>query len=1137
MASKTRGRYKEGKITEQPQYHLACPAWSILLVSLLIILLGASAHPEAQQVIRTGIFQNEPIVFQDSAGEARGFYVDILNTIAEEEGWKVEYILDSWDGCLSMLRNGQIDLMTSIAYAEERDTCADFSQEVVWTLWGTVLVHADSNIEDMWGLHGKRIAVLQKEINGINFRNLCSKFDVTCEILDMSSYDAALKLVDSGEADAAVVNSVYAAMHGYDYNIKNSSIIFSPINAFFAVPEGKGSDLLQTIDSYLEGWKKDKNSLYHESLHRWLISKPTQVSAIPTWLLYMVFAALLMALILFAWINSLRRQITRRRKAEEALRLTQFSVDHFSDAVYWIGPDARFCYVNDATCHALGYTQDELLTMTVHDINPEFPAEVWPIHWADLKKRGSFLTETTHRAKNGSVFPVEMAVNFLAFGGREYNCVFARDITERKRAEETLREKEHIIRSASSIIAMANLEGKITYINSAFLDTWGFDDAGEVLGRPFPEFWIVEERLDEIMEALLGSKGKWSDEIQARRKDGTLFDVHVSAAAVHDSQDRTIGLMSTSMDITERKQAEEALRESESSLKALVEGVQIAIVVHDSSGKIVLSNQTARRLLKPLAMDIDGKELSDPKWCFFYENGTEMPIEEYPFSRIIDTKEAIEGLLLGLRGKNESKMLWLLVNAIPIIDDNGHLSKVIASFVDITDRKRAEEALHVEQERASNILEGTNAGTWDWNVQTGEVTFNERWAGIMGYTLEELDPIDIQTWIKNVHPEDLPGANSLLEQHFKGEQDYYDVEFRQPHKDGGWVWVNARGKVVEWTEDGKPLRMSGTHLDITERKRAEEEITRLARFPSENPSPVLRIAGDGTITYANNTSSSLLEDWGSALGQRLSGEWMQHIQDTLKSESVKRVELDCRDRVFSLSFAPVVEAGYVNVYGLDITDRKQAEKQIAASLKEKEVLLREIHHRVKNNMQVIVSLLRMHSRRSRSERMHSIFDDCRNRVNAMSLIHEALYQSGDLTQIDFEAYLTKLCRNLSQAHGASGRGIAVTVGQGNVSLGMDQGVAVGMVMCELVSNAFKHAFPDGKTGTVSVSLSSQNDQDIELIVDDNGMGLPAEIDIHNSPSLGLDLVVATVTGELDGSIDVERDGGTRFIIRFKCKAS
>ena len=126
--------------------------------------------------------------------------------------------------------------------------------------------------------------------------------------------------------------------------------------------------------------------------------------------------------------------------------------------------------------------------------------------------------------------------------------------------------------------------------------------------------------------------------------------------------------------------------------------------------------------------------------------------------------------------------------------------------------------------RYKAVLEGTNVGTWEWNVQTGETVFNERWAEIVGYTLEELAPINIDTWIKLAHPEDLEESGRRLNLCFEGKAEFYELEARMKHKDGSWVWVHDRGKVFSWTEDGKPLMMYGTHKDITERKIKEEKL-------------------------------------------------------------------------------------------------------------------------------------------------------------------------------------------------------------------------------------------------------------------------------------------------------------------------
>jgi PAS domain S-box-containing protein len=149
--------------------------------------------------------------------------------------------------------------------------------------------------------------------------------------------------------------------------------------------------------------------------------------------------------------------------------------------------------------------------------------------------------------------------------------------------------------------------------------------------------------------------------------------------------------------------------------------------------------------------------------------------------------------------------------------------KIITSFLDITERKRTEELVAAQKRRLSDILEGTNVGTWEWNVQNGKKSYNERWAEIIGYTLEELSPITTDTWLKFVHPDDVHIVDDLLIKHFNKELEYYECEMRLRHKNGNWVWVLDRGKVVTWTQDGKPLLMSGTHQDITLRKQAEAE--------------------------------------------------------------------------------------------------------------------------------------------------------------------------------------------------------------------------------------------------------------------------------------------------------------------------
>lgn len=163
------------------------------------------------------------------------------------------------------------------------------------------------------------------------------------------------------------------------------------------------------------------------------------------------------------WVDGLILDITDRKRSDVALRLTQFTVDRGSESIYWMGPDGRLLYVNDRTCEALGYTREELLSMKIQEINPEFPPERWPFHWDELRKQQIFAAESTHRAKDGHLIPVEITANYIEFDGKEYNCVYARDITDRKRAEEeSLRLQAQLIK-AQKMEAIGHLAGGIAH--------------------------------------------------------------------------------------------------------------------------------------------------------------------------------------------------------------------------------------------------------------------------------------------------------------------------------------------------------------------------------------------------------------------------------------------------------------------------------------------------------------------------------------------------------------------------------------------------------------------------------------------------------------------------------------------------
>ncbi len=221
----------------------------------------------------------------------------------------------------------------------------------------------------------------------------------------------------------------------------------------------------------------------------------------------------------------------------------------------------------------------------------------------------------------------------------------------------------------------------------------------------------------------------------------------------------------------------------------------------------------------------------------------------------------------------------------------------------------------------------------------------------------------------------------------------------------------------------------------------------------------------------------------------------------------------------------------------DVTEQKRAAAQIATSLKEKEVLLREVHHRVKNNMQVVISLLRLQSRTIGSEPAREALTDSRNRIKAMALIHETLYQSENLSGITLRSYVNRLVRNLCSAHGTRGRSAQIVVDVGDAALDIDTAVPVGLIINELVTNALKHAFPDRKPGEIRIAVHPVAGGEIELAVADDGIGLPEEIDPRSAATLGLRLVARLAEDQLGGKLGIGRAGGTCCTVRFRQRTS
>lgn len=514
----------------------------------------------------------------------------------------------------------------------------------------------------------------------------------------------------------------------------------------------------------------------------------------------------------------LRKQIGKNEIAHKALKESEerFQLLFNKAPLGYQSLDINACFidVNQKWLDTLGYEREEVVGKWFGDFMPPKYQDIVKVNFPKFLAQGHIHVELEMLHKNGSTL-------FVAIDGKigtdsdgnfkQTHCIL-QDITESKRTLDALKasEEKHrtILQTAMDGFWLVDLNGNLLEVNDAYCKMSGYSE-DELLKMNIDDLDIVENE-DITKEHIHKVKTYGHDrfETKHRRKDGSAIDVEI-----------TVKLFGADMlvvflrDITTQNIAKQALTDAEWKFKALFElgpiGVAYHRMIYDENGApfdyyFIDANASYNQLtgVSPKGMTVrqafPGIENDPFDWI-----GN--------FGRVAKTGETFrfEQLL-------QSNGRWYDCVAYQYMPDH-----FVAAFTEITQRKEAEALLEKQKLSLSSIIEGTNVGTWEWNVQTGETIFNERWAEIEGYTLDEIMPVSIETWKKFAHPDDVIIATEKLNKHFAGELDYFEIETRMKHKNGEWVWILDRGKVHTWTADGKPLMMSGTHLDITERKKAE----------------------------------------------------------------------------------------------------------------------------------------------------------------------------------------------------------------------------------------------------------------------------------------------------------------------------
>ena len=292
---------------------------------------------------------------------------------------------------------------------------------------------------------------------------------------------------------------------------------------------------------------------------------------------------------------------------------------------------------------------------------------------------------------------------------------------------------------------------------------------------------------------------------------------------------------------------------------------------------------------------------------------------------------------------------------------------------------------------------------------------------------------------------------------------------------------------------------------------------------------LLSILGFGTDTITGKTLSRVLPD--PTFRHLLIDHIQKDSQPMIKEFTLFRQDGTTIPVLISGSRMPD-DIVILNI--MDISDRKISEDHLQKSLIEKEILLREVHHRVKNNMQVISGLIELQSAQITDPDTHRLVQEIYERIKAMALIHESLYRSKDFARIDFSIYLNELISYLLSSYGRTRDEISVDIQLQIVHMNMDIAVPCGLIANELISNSLEHGFPGGMHGIISIRLVNASEKECEFTVSDNGVGFPPGLDFRNTTSFGLQIINGLATHQMRGTVELQRENGTTFVIRFPC---
>ncbi|MEX2364615.1 MAG: PAS domain S-box protein, partial [Balneolaceae bacterium] len=595
-------------------------------------------------------------------------------------------------------------------------------------------------------------------------------------------------------------------------------------------------------------------------------------------------------------------------------------------------------------------------------------------------------------------------------------------------------------------------------------------------------------------------------------------------------------------DVTEKLNAEREIELSEKRFRSLIQDGSDLIAILDEQANYTYVSPTSEAVLGIKAEDFIGTNVIE-----YIHPDYQKIVQESLVA--LELEHRIE--LSPFKFKDSvGNWRWIETKVTNMLN-NAAVKGYVANSRDVTEKIEKQKELKESLERYSIVSKATSDTIWDLDLETNTLQYNNNLFSMFGYNKTKIGNIE-HWWHKKIHPDDLKIVQKAITDVVKTGKERFNIEYRVKAADGTYKHVFNRAFVIK-DENGKATRMIGAMQDVSQGVEEEERLKLLESVitntaesvviteavPEELPGRKILYVNEA---FSKQTGYEKSEVIGKTLSFLNGPETDQNTRKKLRAsmENYETTEVDFinykkNGEKFwnTISMVPVSnkEGKYTHwvAIGRDTTDQKQYEDEIKKSLLEKNTLLAEIHHRVKNNLAVVSGLMQLQAFETENEDLQAKLYDSVVRIRTMATVHELLYQSGSFSQLEFSDTLKKLVQNVSDTL-QSANEIKVDIDCDPVILNINQAIPASLIVNEVITNAYKHAFKGCEKGEIKFKLSETNNQ-IHIEIKDNGVGLPDDF-IQNNSTLGFHLI-QILCQQINGEYSFNNsEKATTFLLEF-----